>query len=145
MFFKATKLFINPLNNRLSEMKKNVILSSMAICVALLMSVMFVACGKDNEEGVVIYTAGCESLNGSLENLKDLATVENIFNAAFKKELGVSSSPFQLSGSVSSCDTKVKKACQSAVAQLDKVELKLTFKYTVTNVTSNQNVFTYSR
>ena len=85
MFFKATKLFINPLNNRLSEMKKNVILSSMAICVALLMSVMFVACGKDNEEGVVIYTAGCESLNGSLENLKDLATVENIFNAAFKK------------------------------------------------------------
>lgn len=52
MFFKTTKLFINPLNNRLSEMKKNVILSSMAICVALLMSVMFVACGKDNEEGV---------------------------------------------------------------------------------------------
>lgn len=65
-------------------MKKNVILSYMAICVALLMIVMFVACGKDNEEGVVIYTTGCESLNGSLENLKDLATVENIFNAAFK-------------------------------------------------------------
>ena len=117
-------------------MKKSFIFKSMLMIALVCMPFVFTSCSDDEDEvTTVMYSMGFDSLNTS--DLGEMSTIESVFQQA----LGVNSSNFTLSGSISECDGKVKSACKNAENTLKSKIFKGTYLFVVTNYTSQKEVY----
>lgn len=111
--------------------------------IAMVTSLGFVACSDDDEDSIVFYNMGFEetSMTGNYEDFSnDLKTIES----AYKSAIGVSDASFTMDGSSSSCDQKVKAACDKAVSSLQGHTFKGTYVFVVTNQSSNQKIHSHT-
>lgn len=104
-----------------------------------LVGTVFTAC-SDGEEanGTFSYQAGFDMVS----NLDFLQT-GSIENAYFEA-LNVTDGSFTRTGSVEECDTEVYQACKSAETEVEAMNLNGTFTYVVKNVTTSQEVYSYT-
>ena len=119
-------------------MKKSFIFKSMLMIALICMPFVFESCSDDEEEvTTVMYSMGFDSMTTS--DLSEMGTIET----AYRQALGVNSSTFTLSGSVSECDSKVKSACKNAENTLKSMTLKGSYLFVVTNYTSQKEIYSY--
>lgn len=111
--------------------------------VAMVTSLGFVACSDDDDSSIVFYSMGFDSTSfsgGSLEEMSnELGTIEN----AYKNAIGVSDASFTMDGSSSSCDKKVKAACEKAVSALQGKTFKGTYVFSVKNQNENTTIHSH--
>ena len=100
---------------------------------------VFTAC-SDGEEanGTFSYQAGFDMVS----NLDFLQT-GSIENAYFEA-LNVTDGSFTRTGSVEECDAEVYRACKSVETEVEAMNLNGTFTYVVKNVTTSQEVYSYT-
>lgn len=104
-----------------------------------LVGTVFTACSDDEEaNGTFSYQAGFDMVS----NLDFLQT-GSIENAYFEA-LNVTDGSFTLTGSEEECDAEVYRACKSAETEVEAMNLNGTFTYVVKNVTTSQEVYSYT-
>lgn len=119
-------------------MRKNFIFKSMLMLALICMPLVMASCSDDDEEVTEVrYNMGFESL--SISNITEMATIE----AAYQQAIGVSSNNFTLTGSVSSCDSKVKTACKSVEKALSSQTFTGSYQFVVTNYNTQEEIYSY--
>ena len=116
-------------------MKKNFIVKSMLMIALICMPLLFASCSEDEEVTTVVYNMGFESLNTS--DLTEMVIIETTYQQA----LGVSTNTFNLSGSVSECDSKVISACMDAENSLKSRAFKGSYLFVVKNCISGKKIY----
>lgn len=116
------------------------------LTLVALLCIGFTGCSDDDDEqNIVVYSAGFDSFSSSSTSsdgstsLDEMARIE----AAYFEELGITSTPFQLTGNTSECDTKVKAACGRAEMRVKAMSLKSHFVYIVVNGNTGETVYRY--
>lgn len=92
--------------------------------------------------GPTTYFYGFNEFNTPSGSVMELTTIENAFTNAFKTELGVTAQEgtFEYEGG----DANVKKACESAAANLNKTAFDGKYVFTVTRSTEKGNSVVYT-
>lgn len=120
-------------------MKKELLAKMLLVLLAVVAGLSMTSCGDDDDEPQTqIYSYGFESISGS--GLSDMFVIEK----AFKDALGVTNTPFTMTGSANECDAKVKAACERAAKSLESVTLSSKGSFTVTNNTEGKVIYTYN-
>lgn len=100
----------------------------------------FTSCEKEDDKQTIYYSMGFDSFSSSGMNfLTEMRTIEN----AFKTALAVTDSHFSIEGSMTECDSKVKKACAAAEATIKDKTFSATFDFVVTNINSGEAIYTF--
>lgn len=121
-------------------MKKFVGSFSLIAFVMMVISLTFISCSDEEEVQTVYYSAGFATLESSSDGfLQELSVIEN----TFLQSLGVTQSPFALTGTVEECDAEVRSACQSAASTLSGKTWNGNYKFVVTNNTTEEVVYTF--
>ena len=121
------------------EKLKKVFFATTLLVMALAMVGTFTSCSDDEQETEVAYTYGFSRMSSSSARIMlELGEIED----AFKSALNVSGSPFKMSGTVSSCDTKVKAACEKAYEKLLGKIWNGNYTFVVTNAITGTTVYT---
>ena len=106
--------------------------------ILALIGLLFSSCSDDDDEVTTVqYSMGFNSMSTS--DVSEMYVIES----AYKEALGVSSSSFTLSGTVSECDNKVKSACKNAEKTLQEQTIQGSYLFVVTNYNSMQDVYTH--
>ncbi|MDR0970403.1 MAG: hypothetical protein LBM67_07700 [Lentimicrobiaceae bacterium] len=115
---------------------KKLLLVLLLVCSLFLM----ISCEKDKDDNKTYhYSAGFSSMSSSSENfLEEMSTIEQTFYS----NLGITQTPFTLTGSQNECDAQVKSACEVAATTLQELTWDGTYQYDVTNVDTGETIFT---
>ena len=118
-------------------MKKSFIFKSMLMIALICLPFAFTSCSDDEEEvTTVTYHMGFDNMSG---NMSEMYSIESIYMQA----LGVSSETFNLTGTISECDSKVASACKNAESALKSKTFKGSYLFVVTNYVSLKEVYSY--
>ncbi|MEG1728929.1 MAG: hypothetical protein RR280_05225 [Bacteroidaceae bacterium] len=116
--------------------------SSLFLLLAFaLVGTQLTSCSDDDDETKsksCYYTTDFESMSSSSD---DMMAEIRLIESTFLKKNGVKEKPFKLIGS--DCDGTVKKACQEAEAELKDKKWNGKYVYTVVNMSTGKNVYTY--
>lgn len=113
------------------------ILSLLAIAIAS--GFFFSSC--DDEEDQMLYVCGFSQVSASNEEMADeMKLIED----TFFEFLGITGSPFAMEGTSEVCDRQVATNCQSAEAALSDRSWTNSYTYTVTNISTNRQVYSYT-
>lgn len=86
-------------------------MSAMLTMCILAITMTVVSCSDDDEKTNVWYALGFTEINtSSPDALREMGEIE----AAYKKALGITESPFSKFGTVEECNQQVLNACQQA-------------------------------
>ena len=115
------------------------------IAIVLCSGIVMTSCEKDEPTTKVIYTAGFDKFEGSSSStgdvpLSEMAEIEQIFF----EELGITSTPFEKTGTVEKCDAEIREACGRAVERLSKKTWHSKWVYQVYNANTQKVVFSIS-
>lgn len=112
--------------------------TTMLMIVLMCLPFALTSCEEKDEEvsGLIVYSMGFESIKG---DLSEMATIEY----TYKNALGISKSPFTMTGKTSECDQKIVDACKKAEAQLASHTFNGSFAFYVNNDNSNKRIYFY--
>ena len=95
--------------------------SAMLTMCILAITMTVVSCSDDDEKTNVWYALGFTEINtSSPDALREMGEIE----AAYKKALGITESPFSKFGTVEECNQQVLNACQQAENALKEKKLE---------------------
>lgn len=106
----------------------------------VLSSLMLSSCDKDEKSTTIYYTYGFSSISGGTTSLTEMSLIEN----TFKSNMGISNTPFSLTGTSSECDALVKEAGAKTTTALSGKTWKCTLVFDVTNSNTTKVVYTFS-
>ena len=118
-------------------MKKSFIFKSMLMIALICLPFVFASCSDDEEEvTTVVYHMGFDNMSG---NMSEMYSIESIYMQA----LGVSSETFNLTGTMSECDSKVASACKNAEKTIVGKSYTGKYLFVVTNNNNGKKVYSY--
>lgn len=118
-------------------MKKSFIFKSMLMIALICLPFAFTSCSDDEEEvTTVVYHMGFDNMSG---NMSEMYSIESIYMQA----LGVSSETFNLTGTMSECDSKVATACKNAEKTVAAKSYTGKYLFVVTNRNNGKKVYSY--
>lgn len=119
-------------------MKKSFIFKSMLMIALICLPFAFTSCSDDEEEEVttVTYHMGFDNMSG---DFGEMYNIESIYMQA----LGVSSETFNLTGTISECDSKVASACKNAEKTIAAKSYTGKYLFAVTNNNNGKKVYSY--
>ena len=113
-------------------------MSAMLTMCILAITMTVVSCSDDDEKTNVWYALGFTEINtSSPDALREMGEIE----AAYKKALGITESPFSKFGTVEECNQQVLNACQQAENALKEKSWKGTYVFEITNANSEQVIY----
>ena len=118
-------------------MKKSFIFKTMLMIALICLPFAFTSCSDDEEEvTTVVYHMGFDNMSG---NMSEMYSIESIYMQA----LGVSSETFNLTGTISECDSKVASACKNAEKTIATKSFTGKYLFVVTNYNNGKKVYSY--
>ena len=118
-------------------MKKSFIFKSMLMIALICLPFAFTSCSEDEEEvTTVTYHMGFDNMSG---DFGEMYSIESIYMQA----LGVSSETFNLTGTISECDSKVASACKNAEKTIAAKSYTGKYLFAVTNNNNGKKVYSY--
>lgn len=116
------------------------------LVLVALTCMVFTGCSDDDDEqNIIMYSAGFDSFSSSSTSSDGNTQLDemNLIETMYLEELGVSSGSFQLEGNNAECDAKVKAACEKAEIRLKSMSLRSHFVYMVVNGKTGETVYKY--
>ena len=118
-------------------MKKSFVFKSMFMIALICLPFAFTSCSDDEEEvTTVIYHMGFENMSG---DMSEMYSIESTYMQA----LGVSNETFNLTGTMSECDSKVTNACKNAEKTVAAKSYTGKYLFVVTNRNNSKKVYSY--
>lgn len=115
-----------------------------AVIAMLTVAVGFTSCSDDdNKSTTIFYKMGFSKYNYKGTSEADMLEEMSTITSAFKTALGVNDSYFQMTGSSKSCDKEVVAKCKAAETSLSGQTFKSSFKFTITNQSTDKVIYTF--
>ena len=113
--------------------------------IAALMTLVFgfTSCSDDDDQ-TTFYKMGFSSFSYHGSSSTDMTEEMKTIESAYKSALGVNDVTFSMSGSSKNCDKDVKAKCKAAESKLSGVTFNSTFTFQVTNVSNDEEIYSYS-
>ena len=120
-----------------NNMRKDFIFKSMLMIALICLPFAFTSCSNDDDEVTTVsYHMGFNNMSG---NMNEMYTIESIYMQA----LGVSSETFNLTGTISECDSKVASACKNAEKTVAAKSYTGKYLFVITNNNNGKKVYSY--